>query len=62
MFVFTINIWNESDPLVQNSEDVYRRRWAWNGYIIEILHKQITRMLNVKIHVHSICLSFLGKK
>ena len=20
-----LNIWNESDPLVQNSEDVYRR-------------------------------------
>ena len=35
MFVFTINIgkniWNESDPLVKNSEDVYRRRRAWKG-------------------------------
>ena len=28
MFIFTINISNESDPLVQNSEDVYRCRWA----------------------------------
>ena len=31
MFVFTINIWNESDPRVQNSADVYRRRRAWKG-------------------------------
>ena len=31
MFVFTIKIWNESDPLVQNSEDFYRRRQSWKG-------------------------------